>query len=565
MKPFRGGESGDGGWPGRGPGPRRRRLKYGRGSPARKARAAAVALLAWLCAAGGLGAQTPATSDSVSQPAAASRGPDRRTAADTIPMFASPPVPPGDWSRDAARRLAAMGLVPGGFDRGQGLVTRRELALLFADAVASAEADRPDLAPLARAYRDRFRDEFGDVLAGARGGARIDAGWVGAGYARLAGRVATGVGLYNVGGDWTGTHPIPDSAGVLLEASFSASLSHAFAVSVEPELLAGKPRLRSGMLEGVLWNYVGVWAGRFSTRFGPGEDGGIVLSDAVPFDGVGFFTAQPFRLPWLLRVAGPARLEGFVSKVYGGDKIRDPFFLAGRGTITPVPRLTVGLNRGSMFAGRGNAPITLHNMVFLLTGGVRGGNANALGGFANDVLSVDLSWRPPTERVLPLALYVEWGADDAAGAWMTVPGALAGIEAAALPGVPWLGWGVEAARFTHSCCSHGLWYRNWSLRQGWSDYGVPVGHPLAGEGTEIMTWGTAALWDARLTLRAAAFGRDRGPESTLAPERAGRSAGGWLRAELRLAPRVRLVLDGAGERGSGWTTSALRTTARIGF
>ncbi len=505
-------------------------------------------------------ATTPAVADSGALSAPARRAPVRRKSDAVLPMFASPLVPAEHWAWDAARRLNALGLVAGDFDRGKGLVTRRELALLFEDALERAQADRPELVPLVRAFRDRFRDEFGDVLAQAdRRGVRLEAGWFGVGYAKLSGRAATGVGL-EMDSTWTPTRPIPDSTGLLLDASVGVALPPTFALTVEPELLAGQPRLRSGMLVGQLFGYLGGGIGRRSVRLGPGEEGGIVLNDEVTLDGFGAFTAQPFRFPWLFRALGPVQMESFFSKVYGGTFIRDPFFVAFRGSIAPHPRLTLGLNRAAMFGGRGNQGITLGRMMFLFTGGTGHG---ASGYFANDVLSADATWRPPTERTLPLTLYLEWGMDDAAGAFITEPAVIAGAQAAALPGARWLGLGVEGARFTPECCGHGIWYRNFALRQGWADYGFPVGHPLAGEGSEVMAWTTAALWNARLTVRAAGFGRDRGPETTLAPGRVGRSAGGWLRAELRLAPQAQLVLDGRGERGSGWSTAELRTTARI--
>ncbi len=541
--------------------------------------ALALALVAAGVAASGVRGQEPTAPDSAGRPGAAARAarsvPDsagvparggstsRRDSVAAPAMFASPLVPADHWAWDAARRLDALGLVAAPFDPGKGLVTRRELALLFASALDRAEADRPELAPLARAFRDRFRAEFGDVLAQAgRRGARLEAGWLGAGYARLSGRVAAGVGYENAN-NWTGARPIPDSAGLLLDASVGVALPPTFSLTVEPELLAGRPRLRSAVLVGQLWGYFGGWIGRRSVHFGPGEDGGIVLGDAVPLDGFGAFTAQPFRFPWLFHALGPIQIESFFSKVYGGSQVRDPFFVALRGTMAPHPRLTLGVSRAAMFAGRGNEPITLHNMLFLVGGGNVGGSPSDVGGFANDMLAVDLTWRLPTERSLPLVLYGVYAIDDAAGAWQTVPGVTLGVQTAALPGVRWLALGVEGTRFPPTCCGHGMWYRNWHLDQGWSDYGVPVGHPLAGEGTEVLAWTSAALWDARVTVRAAGFGRGRGPESLLAPQRMGRSGGGWLRAELRLAPRVQLVLDGAGERGSGWTTSELRTSARV--
>ncbi len=482
--------------------------------------------------------------------------------AELRPGLASPLVPTGDWSWDAARRLDVLGLVAGGFDRGKGLVTRAELALLFDSAVARAERDRPEMLSLARALRDRFADEFPGVSAPRPSGrVRLEAGYVGAGYERLAGRVGTGVGYLDP--DWTGALPIPDTAGAVLEGSVSASLAPALALSIEPAVVAGRPQLRSGQIVGVVGRYLGVWAGRRTVAFGPGLAGGIVLSDAARLDGFGVFTAQPFRFPWLFHALGPVQMESFFSKSYGGDRIRDPFFVAFRGSIAPHPRFTVALNRAAMFAGRGNDPITLRRMMFLFIGGTGHGESGA---FANDVLSADFTWRPPVERVLPTVLYLEWGMDDSGGMWIKAPGLIGGASVAALPALPWLGVGLEAISFAPPSGYNTIWYRNWALRQGWADYGTPLGQPLAGEGKEASASLTATPVSASVRLRAQAFLRERTAGNLFAPQRLGRSHGGRLRLELTLPHRLELDADASAERGdAGWTTSALSTSARLRF
>ena len=307
-----------------------------------------------------LRAQEP-TPDTTSTPAdtgVARPGPSPGSAVpqqtvDSSRFFASPRVAERHWAREAARQLSLMGLAPGSFDRGKSFVTRRELALLFDSAVARAQG--AEEAALAEAYRDRLREEYGDVLAAAitPGRPRLDGSWIGGGFERLTGRVASGVG-YDNADDWTGTRPIADTTGSLIAASLSVTLPPALALTVQPELVGSAPRLRSAMLTGVFWSYLGVWAGRRSSAFGPGIDGGIVLSDAVTLDGFGAYTAQPFRFPWIFRAMGPIQIESFFSKVYGGDRIRDPFFVAFRGSMTPHPRVTIALNRAAMFAGPGS-------------------------------------------------------------------------------------------------------------------------------------------------------------------------------------------------------------------
>ena len=68
-----------------------------------------------------------------------------------------------------------------------------------------------------------------------------------------------------------------------------------------------------------------------------------------------------------------------------------------------------------------------------------------------------MRWRVPSETLLPLTLYGEWGADDGAGAADEQPALLAGATVPAVPGAPMLSVGAEYANLA-KCCSHGSWY-----------------------------------------------------------------------------------------------------------
>ncbi|HEX9106906.1 MAG TPA: capsule assembly Wzi family protein, partial [Longimicrobiales bacterium] len=410
-------------------------------------------------------------------------------------------------------------------------------------------ASPPDAAapPAAAPAAERAGDAGGGIFA------------LSAGYARMVGRVATGVGYL----DWSGTHPIPDTSAAFLAPELALGAGAHLSLHGEPLLRSNGVGLKDADLVAVL-GPIGAWAGRRTVRFGPGEWGGIVLGDRVPLDGFGGFLAEPIHFPWLLRAMGPIQIESFFSKTYGGDTIRDPFFVAFRGTMSPAARLTIGLNRAAMFAGRGNEPITLRNMAFLFIGGTgRHGTANT-GSFANDVLSADVSWRPPLERWLPVVTYLEWGMDDGSGMWHRAPGIVAGVRDDAVPGLPWLSLGIERTSFPVSGKINTMWYRDWSLRNGWADAGVPVGHPLGGEGTELLGTVGATLLDARLRLSAHGYRRHRGNQNLFAPERMGVSHGGSLRLEGRLGPELDLLLDGEAERGAGgaWSTSRLSSALR---
>ncbi len=483
-----------------------------------------------------------------------------------MPSFASPFLPATHWARDAARRLWALGLVGKWYDPGTGLLTRRDAAHLFRDAVARAEASAPALAPLARGYFARFAGEFGPILevaeAAPHGRLVRGAGRLEAGYERLTGRVGAGTGY--APGDWTGAVPIPDTITPFAAVSLSGSLHPYLSLRAVPAVGRDGLVLREGEVTAA-WRALGVWAGRRRVAYGPSEGGGIVLGGGVAFDGVGGFLVHPIRFPWIFRVMGPIHIESFLSRVSGGDSIRNPYFIGFRGTMTPNPRVTVGLNRAAMFGGEGNLPITLHNMAFLLVGGT-GHAADGSGAFANDVLSVDAEVRPPLGP-LPVELYGEWGMDDSHGAYHHVPGFTAGGRLAALPGVPQVGLGLERTIFAVSCCGNPIWYRNYALRNGWADAGIPVGSPLAGNGSEWLAFGDAALLAARVRLRAQAFTRDRGDENLLAPQRAGTSRGGRLDLEVRTGPSLEVGLSLAGERAAGgrWRTAQAVASLQLLF
>jgi hypothetical protein len=188
--------------------------------------------------------------------------------------------------------------------------------------------------------------------------------------------------------------------------------------------------------------------------------------------------------------------------------------------------------------------------------------------FENQVISLDARYRLPTDRVLPVTAYIEWGADDAAGAMDETPGRLIGLFAPALPGAPQVGAGVEYTYFKAWCCGHGPWYLNATFPGNWAVRGRPLGHPLGGEGAEYAAYAQADAWDARLRLDTRAWIRDRSDRSLngtiyqgggnlFTPQRTGRSVGGTVDAALRLAPRAEARATWMLDDGRGWREQAL--------
>lgn len=474
---------------------------------------------------------------------------------------ASPLLPFEHWAVQAARRAEAMGLTR--FFPAQRAVPRAQVAA----ALAEAEENAPDprVRRMAEAWVTRFAEEFREYGGSAAGGHRVPgtAVFVGAraggGYERWTGRLAPVVG-------YRGSRQQPEA----LPDVSDPRLTLAGEVEVPWGSVSGEGAYRGGRAVLRQWDAaVGLGAfrlaaGRAPVGYGWGRAGGIVYADPDPLPRVELESARPFHLPWVFRHVGPVTLHTFAGPV--NDPARhptDPYLWGMRVAAQPHPRLTLGANRGSMFGGEGD-PITVRSLASMLVGVVRSS-------FENQVVSLDARYRLPTDRLLSATAYVEWGADDAAGAFDETPGRVIGLFLPGLPRVPEVGLGGEYTYFKHWCCGHGPWYLNATFPGNWAVRGRPLGHPLGGEGSEYATYAQADLWDARLRLDARGWIRDRSDRSLdggtfqgggnlYTPQRAGRSRGGEVNAALRLAPRAELRARCMLDDGDGWREQALATS-----
>ncbi|HEX7050674.1 MAG TPA: capsule assembly Wzi family protein [Longimicrobiales bacterium] len=488
------------------------------------------------------------------------------------PRFATPFIGPDHWSLRAARRLDALGLADPGFPWGERLLTRRELAALFQKAAIEATRRAPEFAPLALAYLDRFVEEFPATVAALdrarEDGFQMMGGAVHMRYERHDGRVRTGTGMRPTDPDWTTPAPIPDASVRASDIQLSAALRPHVAATVMTTSRSitadgGTAYDRLALAEGhvtATWGDVGVWFGRRAIGFGAGASGGIVLRAHEPVDGGGIYLTDPVRLPGPFRYLGPLRLTATLARIdYEGGGIRRPWFGTTRLAISPHPRLGIGLSRAIMFGGDGNSGFTLKNFAYMVVGKHSGEN----GEYDNQVVAVDVRYRPPVEAI-PLVFYVEWGFDDSAGAWKDVPAILAAVEVPALPGWPEASLRIERTSFAPACCGNTIWYRNWAFRSGWTADGQPLGHPLGGHGTEWLARLEADLLDARLRVDARAFLRDRGAENLFAPDREGHSRGAHLTIAGRPHSSIEAFLSGGIEVGErDWRQTGLEVGARL--
>jgi hypothetical protein len=476
---------------------------------------------------------------------------------------ASPLLPADHWAVRAAVRAEALGLAPG-FHPAQRSAPRAAVGEALRQAVLAAGARGPALAALARGWRARFLEEFPEA-EGLESGtlARLGSA-VGGGYERRGGLAEPGSGLF---GRRVGITSLPLHSTLVGTATAAAALAPYLAAVAEPYLSEeGVEVPRWDVTAG--WGPVALSVGREPVGYGPGEGGGIVLSGAQALPRAQVETTRPLSLPGPLRYLGPVAFHTFVTRLDERRHPGDPYLWGARVALRPHPRLTVGINRASIFGGDSVATEVGPGSVGRMLLGILSDD------FENQVVAAEFRYRLPTERVLPLTLYLEWGADDGAGAWWDVPARVLGAYVPAVPGAPAVGAGAEYTAFAALCCGNPGWYTHAAQPGGWAAGGEVLGHPLGGEGQEFLLYSHADLADARLRLEGRAFRRERGREgydafpragNLFAPELAGWSTGGALAARWRVSPDVELRLRALREVGSEWRSHELDLNASVLF
>lgn len=476
---------------------------------------------------------------------------------------ASPPLPADHWATRAADRAEALGLVPG-YLPAQRSVPRAAVGEALRTAAFEAEARHPRLAALARGWRERFVEEFPEADGAERGAAAMLGSAIGGGYERRGGGAEPGAGLFE---RRTGPSPLPLHSTLVLTSTVAGALTPSLAAVAEPRLSEEGVRIpRWDLVAG--WGPVALSLGEEPVGYGPAAGGGIVLSGARALPRAQVETTRPLALPGFLRRLGPVSLHTFLTRLDERRHPGDPYLWGMRAAVRPHPRLTVGINRASIFGGDSVATEVGPGSVGRMLLGMLSDD------FENQVVAAEFRYRLPTERVLPVTLYLEWGADDGAGAWWDVPARVLGAYVPAVPGAPAVAAGAEYASFATLCCGNPGWYTHAAQPGGWAAEGATLGHPLGGEGREFLLYSHADLVDARLRLEGRAFRRERGREgydlavragNLFAPERAGWSTGASLGAHWRATPRTELRLRALREVGSEWRSHELDLNASVLF
>lgn len=453
---------------------------------------------------------------------------------------ASPFVSPGHWAYDVLRRLDSAGLIPTGADLARQAVPQEEIAALLAAADSTAGT----------AYLARFRTEFKPPQP-----KRLTAleRSLQTGYRWTKDLYAPGVGYDTA--NWTGARELDDETDYLY--GFRVSAAYAPYVAIGADLIADLGEAQLVATAG----YFGAWVGRRPIGYGTGSGGGLVLN-AHELDGGGVFMPRPLRLPLL----GPVRFEMHLSQIdnvlnfNNSEHSIEPWFWTARGSFEPFGIVRIGINRGMMFGGEGNTPVTfervLKNIVGIYTDD---GESN----FANQVISIDFRARVPG---VPVTAYLDWGSEDAAGGWWDVPAILGGLEFTHVDSTFDVAVGAEHVQFSRSCCGNSLWYRNAWFRGSWADDDEVLGHPLGGHGREWRVFASGSASSGRFNTHLALYTRRRRPENVYDPVWTGRSTGFEARTDLGITPALRLILDGELESGADdWTASRLSVALRGRF
>ncbi len=488
------------------------------------------------------------------------------SSARAAPPPASPHLPPHHWAVLAAERLEELGLL----DRylpAQHSVPLRVVARALAEGEVHARELRPELVPLARAWRERFAEEWSGVAEelapgggaeAARGATAREPSFRGRGLHALGGQLALG---YQAGSTRelpgapaagpAALHLTAPGSDPFLEAGGAVALGPLLAVGLRAEATPWDARLASGDVA-IAAGPLALAAGRGHVAYGPGLLGAPVSSGLAALDRLELATAAPLELP-----LGLGELAFDLAMAALGSSARHPdgpLLLLGQVSWRPHPRLTFFGARGYMFGGEAWHGISPGDALLGLSG---------LGNIAgNNVFSLALRYRLPTDRWQPLTLKVDLGTDDNLGALLSWPGLVAGLSAPALGSLP-VGLSAEVAHYGRGMTvfRHDPfpWYTHGGTYSGgWAVGEAPLGDALGGNGDALRAELSADLLKGLLRLRGRGEVRWRASDNLYAPQAGARSA--VLTGELELRRgRYTTGASGAYERGgSGWERREVR-------
>jgi hypothetical protein len=370
----------------------------------------------------------------------------------------SPYVPLDSWIYPALGRLAGLGLIDGGF-AGMRPWTRRECTRLLTEAEEKSgvdEDENTEAAKLVASLEREFRFELESASGGDNREFRLESAYMRTEYisgtplndgyhfaqtqindfGRPYGggwNTITGFSTYSTSGRWSAyvrgewqTAPALPALPLSARQFVAASTASTSILTLPPDTPA--PAVRQFQL---LDSYVGLtlsnWEvsfGRQSFMWGPGEGGALMFSDNVtPINVFRINRVSPLKLPSILKVLGPIRVEFFVGQLEGHQFVvtssgvtgswsqslnPQPWTQGEKISLKPSPDLEVGFSYTTMFAGLG-VPATVGTLVNSLFD--TGGDLPGGGSKSSRVTGLDFTYRIPKLRKW-LTLYGDGFAHD---------------------------------------------------------------------------------------------------------------------------------------------------------
>ncbi|MCZ6626050.1 MAG: hypothetical protein O7B35_17770 [Deltaproteobacteria bacterium] len=256
----------------------------------------------------------------------------------------------------------------------------------------------------------------------------------------------------------------------------------------QPELSRDKDSYQGRLLNGygklTLWN-TEILVGRESLWWGPGFRGSMSFSNnAFPLDQVRLSSAEPFRLPWLLRYLGPMKVTTFVAQLEEDRDIPHAMVGGWRANWGPSRYFEFGFSRLFQFGGRGRGTLNPGQFLRLLFDQGSDDPDSPLN--VNNVMSFDGTLRiPDVERYILIArdaaFYFDFGWDDTLFGLFVPdkPGGIVGTYLTGLFGDPKLDLRLEYAQSSEIMFTHGIY------RSGFTNRGSVLSHFIGTKGSEI--------------------------------------------------------------------------------
>ncbi len=433
----------------------------------------------------------------------------------------SPYVPLDSWVYPAIEKLAALGYIQTAF-LGLKPWTRIECAQLIeqaGDAISSMDDAEHDVAELQSHLQAEFAYEFG-ILSGAQERNRTFA--LESVYARgvsVSGPPLTDSDHFGQTLSYDFGRPLrrgmnaqlggalraaAGPAAVYVRAEFqhapaAPALSEAVRNFIASSDLVPAPAAsafssihRARLLDAsVALNLKEGWQlsfGQQSLSWAPGPGGSFLWSNNIEPIPMFRLTQSDMRLPSLLKVLGPIRVDSFFGRLPGHTFIPKPYVYGNKINFKPLPNLELGFGRTVTIGGKGGNPLTAKNLLLSFFGQT----STQLGSVPGDSnSSFDWTFYVPKLRNY-LVFYGDLYADDDFLPFQNPPKNpfRPGIYLTRFPRLRKLDFHLEAAS-TESPWFPKPWnlnYWNSVYRDGYTSNGNLIGNTVGRMGRSIQCW-----------------------------------------------------------------------------